>query len=337
MCVILIATSGWISTRRRTRPSATTVRDPPPLPAMMNNEVLVQVQTENTTTEPTTHVSTESTTTEPSAHVQSESQRSTIDLTGESTPPPPSQSEPFKVACALSYTYMAFIRYNHEEKIMNNLGYGYSPSAGTLRHRKMMSKIDQHFADSASVRILDPEVAAYIQTADLAKVNNFDRLRLNIANIEIERNRYQIRKDRLARLRLRVPEKKRASCPVCLSQFEPKNGIVYPTCGHTLCSNCMTKIFEEEELEDACVSCRALIDDRSDVCNIYFQFNHQHEPICRFCEEPFQADPIDADSCQIIPCGHAFHKHCLYTSQMNCLACATFISGKAKQLFLHFQ
>lgn len=48
----------------------------------------------------------------------------------------------FKLAAALSFTYMCFLKLNH-----------WLSDIGTIQHRKIMTMIDRHFSDSSPARI----------------------------------------------------------------------------------------------------------------------------------------------------------------------------------------
>lgn len=248
--------------------------------------------------------------------------------------PPPSQTDYQKLANALSFAYVTFIKMSTEERQLNNLGRGWGLTIGSTQHRRVMTMIDRHFLDVSSSRLVDPEIVRYIGEVDTSKINNVDRVRMELVKIETERNRHQIQRDRRQRLRSKMT--KHATCPICLENVSPQMGLVHPDCGHVLCASCMDRTFESPDTANACCNCRKLLANRDDFFNVNFQFNEHHDAICRFCEGPFELDPDDNNSCYVITCGHAYHKRCLSNNRVNCLACTAYMSTPAKKIFLNF-
>lgn len=229
------------------------------------------------------------------------------------------------------------MKLKRDEAFLNNVGRGVGTNLGTVQHRQMMMKIDQHFLDQSSGRMLDVDIVQFIQTADLSKMNSPDRVRVSLANLEYERNQSEMKKARLKRQR-GVASMEKASCPICLDSYRPGASVVYPDCGHLACDDCMKKILEDRDLANACVTCRHEFEDHDDLTRMFFKFNYDGDVICRFCERPFRADSSNDDSCHVLQCGHAYHLGCLRYTELHCLACSRNIIGArdSKRLFLYF-
>lgn len=97
----------------------------------------------------------------------------------------------------------------------------------------------------------------------------------------------------------------------------------------------MMKIFNDEDLTNACVACRRVINNQANLFNIYFKFNYDGEPICRFCDKPFRSDVGIEENCYALECGHAYHKTCLLHIGSQCMGCGYNILS-SKRVFLHF-
>lgn len=208
--------------------------------------------------------------------------------------------------------------------------------SGSLHHRVMMSKIDKHFLDTSSKRTIDADLASYVTTVDVNGMQQFDRTRINLVKIEVERIQIHARRERLHRYR--EAQNKQASCPICLEVFKPAMAIVYPICGHVVCHPCMNKVIATRGLDNACACCRQSIDnpDGENLQSIQFMFNHDSDAICRFCEHPFEADAIESHGCKVLSCSHAFHANCLSFNQNKCTTCLGFMSAPPKSVYLQF-
>lgn len=244
------------------------------------------------------------------------------------------QDELQRITNMLSVAYVHFLRLFREEMTLNNNGERLN-QMGSFHHRNVMSLIDRHFLDVSTNRIVDPQVSSYVLAANTDEMHGYDRTRINLVKLELENNRFHIRKERLKRLR--VNQRKQASCPVCLEVFRPSLSTVYPNCGHVVCSGCMTKIRANPQLNDRCAVCRVAIYNQTgeDLSIVRFMFNHDSDAICRFCERPFESDTSDVISC-VENCEHAFHKNCLQFNQQKCCICPGFNPHPPKTIFLQF-
>lgn len=79
--------------------------------------------------------------------------------------------------------------------------YLYKNHLQTRKQLRLKTEPKQHFLDSSPEQVLDSEFVQYIQSSDLNKMNPFDRVPVNLVNIEIQRNRKQIKKARYRCLR----------------------------------------------------------------------------------------------------------------------------------------
>lgn len=250
--------------------------------------------------------------------------------------PVPDVRDPFQTTDALSNAYDSFRKMRREELTLNNVDDRIVLNTGTAKHRSMMAKIDRHFSDKSVNRIVDPELVRFATSADMTKMNSYDRIRMNLISIEIERNRVYVNKLRLKRKRGRIIMAQ-PSCPLCLTIYRPGDHVVTPDCGHLACEDCMNEIFDDENLRDSCPSCRIDI-EREDLERIYFKFNHDRDAICRYCDTPFR-EFDDGESCaQFLRCGHVYHKNCWQENDESCVACNNILGERnAKRAFLHFE
>lgn len=243
-----------------------------------------------------------------------------------------------QLTSALTNAYITFFRLYREE--MNNSSDEGFNQAETLNHRSIMTMIDRHFLDASTDKVIDPLVVSYVASVNTKRMNKFDRIRIDLVKLEVEQNRSKVRKDRSKRHR--AHQEKQASCPVCMEVFKPSVSLVYPKCGHVVCFNCMMTIIGTDDLDDACPCCRVLIHnpDGDDLVHVHFSFNSNSDAICRLCDKPFAVDPSEFNSCNVISCGHAYHKHCLQfmqqESRQKCITCPGLVSTQSKTIFLQF-
>lgn len=228
--------------------------------------------------------------------------------------------------------YNGFMQMQRGEILLDNSGGNLVLNHGTAKHRQIMNEIDK-----TAERILDPDIVRYLLTADTSRMNQFDRLRLDLASIENERTGVHVRKLRMKRNRNGMLTDEMA-CPVCLRKHKPKSTVIILECGHVLVhgEECFDEIMDNGNLRNACPSCRKPV-NREEIDAVYLKFNHNGEPICRYCEYPFR-DSDGENWCMVLRCGHAYHRNCLADIDNNCTHCNNIIGGgKPQRAFLHYE
>lgn len=240
----------------------------------------------------------------------------------------------FGITDSITKLYDGFLAMYREELLLNNANEHATLNYGTLKHRKMMVEVDRYFQDPSPKRVVDAELIRYLHESDTGKMNAFDRVRMNLISLDVERGRVENNRLRLLRRRGNVMTDD-ITCPICLVKFGPESVAVTATCGHVVCQGCIDQIFQN--LREACPCCRKNI-DREEIDRLWFKFNHSNDAICRICDEPFRATDEEEKSCHYLRCGHSYHKDCLDANNKECTACNTILgNGEAHQAFLNYE
>lgn len=243
-------------------------------------------------------------------------------------------ADPLKLSSTLSQLYESFLHTHRENVMLNNVDGNQLINFGTIKHRHVMNEIGAHFMDNSPDRVVEPDIVQYLFSADVNKMNCFDRIRMHLIALEYERGRFHAQKMRLKRKRGGMLTDEMA-CPVCLLKIVPNVNVDILECGHVLCETCLNGILDNDNLRDACPVCRVNIDREEDMNRIHFKFNYDNEPICRYCEVPFRQN--DGSECMALACSHAFHENCLTQIDNNCCTCNNIIGGGRTHAFLHFE
>lgn len=237
----------------------------------------------------------------------------------------------FQLTQLVTMLYNGFLQIYREEKALNNVGEHSVMNYGTSKHDKMMLEIDRYFLDTSVNRIVHADLIRYVAVSDANKMNAFDRVRVHLISLEIERNDVEINRLGLKRKRNHF-NADQIACPIglnCLIKYAPDTIVVSHKCGHLLCQSCL-------DSRGVCPSCRCEI-IRNEVNRIFFKFNHDHDPICRYCDVPFRVTDSDDDWCHILRCGHAYHKICLAANNNFCTACNNINgNGRPQHAYLNF-
>lgn len=199
------------------------------------------------------------------------------------------------------------------------------------KHARMMSKLDQLFWDLSPQRTIDPEIIEYMSTVNFDTLNGLDRVKFFCFKMEIDRCRFQMRNQTL--FRLRQGQSHRLQCIICWKDYEPSTAVLLLQCGHTACSSCIDEIYNTVEVKNLCGKCRTPLGARVSLMPLFFKFNYFLDPICRFCDGPYNDD----NGCYAYECGHAYHTKCLGSNKIACIACYRPTLTKPTKVYLDFE
>lgn len=328
------STSGWYTTRRRNNRI-----DRPPSPAVLNLSEepelrrLLLERTENELMPPppppppppmasTTPAAVAATTTtsEATAATTTEAAEAAMETKNEFA----ATREPDRLSQSISYAYFAFIKMYREEAKYDNSGV---TKRSTSKHSQMMSKMDKHFFDMNPIRLLDPELVEYVCGLNVYTLDGLERQKVTCFKLEMDRVRFLSRNQN--QFRHRKGRNHHLKCLICLKQYTPDVEVTLLECGHTSCTDCINEIYSTPDLRNRCAECRCLLGSTDKHIKLKFMFNYFLDPICRFCESPF-----DKNECYALECGHALHTKCLHANKIFCLACEKPITKKAMKVYL---
>lgn len=326
--MLSVPTSGWIATRRVNRANLR------PIDLTDDNEDVVMVAAVAEPENIVAAVEEEAPPAPAPTPAPAPELEAAVEVVVPAAPDDEQELDRYNLTWLNTQLYTGFRSLHCEEIRLNNLNDHAVLNYGTLKHRKAMLEIDRFFTDNSVNRVVDPDLIRYIGECDQLKLNAFDRIRVNLVSLEIERGRVESHRLRLKRKRNHFLADQMA-CPICMIPFTPDSIVESPGCGHLVCRGCLHGHFDE--MGEFCPTCRRAV-DLDYIDRIFFKFNHQNEPICRFCDIPFRHNDADDDWCNFARCGHAFHKSCFALNDNACTACNTIIGNGAPQhAYINFE
>lgn len=159
-------------------------------------------------------------------------------------------------------------------------------------------------------QLIEPDIINYLAQSDIRLLDRYDKVRLSLMNLEIERHQIEFEQKRLKDAELpNHSDQKKMVCSVCMVKgISPGVKLLFPKCGHINCEDCTRELLSNPSLHSRCAVCRQAIGSLSDCITVKFKFNAKKDAVCRFCYKPFNDDGKDIS---LIRCGHAYHAECM--------------------------
>lgn len=237
-----------------------------------------------------------------------------------------------RLAILLQASYSTLLRMERVGDFLDN----FQPSVPFMsqRHCQIMGKIDNHFLQSKGDDI-DPAIIGFIANdVNMFSLNRFDKVRVNLMNLEIHRMERGYERKRLREGELSVAEQRQMVCRVCYGQINPGVSLNFGKCGHLTCATCTMQILNTRDLMNRCGDCLRAIGGENDMLTVKFKFNAKLHAVCRFCYKPFNDDGSIIKRGQ---CGHVYHEACMVYNMNRCMKCSAEISDGGIRLFVYWR
>lgn len=225
----------------------------------------------------------------------------------------PIQDENVRLATVLRYTYASFLSLEKQDRLLNS--HVERPPVTPSMHTQIMAKIDSFFVDN--LNDIDPAIIVYLTElrSNTVTLTRFDRIRMSLMSLEIDRKTVEYEQKRLRQSELaNRAQQKKMVCNICMCEITPGQKLLFGDCGHLSCKLCIVTVLSNPRLANRCGVCRHEIALASCI-TAKFKFNMRHEPVCRQCYKPFNDDGA---MMKMIRCGHVYHDKCMHDKCMLC-------------------
>lgn len=223
------------------------------------------------------------------------------------------------IATQLNYISKTF-RYEYNEFMrLNNIKPLRERFENTEEHIGVCKKIDRHFEKQPHSLYINSDIIAFaVQNQDYESLSREAKMRLNLARVEVLHLELQMERHELIEAKAKVPSEKIRDivCGICLEEFHPAIGTIALLCGHVFCGSCIAKA--DSTTCAVCTTSRTSLD----LQDLYFRFNMDLQPICRFCLAPF----TDESEISYLRCGHSYCEHCIHRLDGVCV-CGRFLNA----------
>lgn len=180
-------------------------------------------------------------------------------------------------------------------------------------------KIDQHLEKQPHSMYIDSDIINFAgQNQDYESLSREAKMALNLARIEVlhlelqmEKYNFDVAKKKVCDVKIRD-----IVCGICLDEFHPGIGAVVLVCGHAFCASCLVK--DKAKTCAVCTTSKNQLEFR----DLFFKFNLEYNPICRFCLIPF----TDQSEISFLNCGHVYCTDCVHKLDGVCF-CGRFLNA----------